>query len=171
MKKCWTILLALLLAGCSAEPTFETLGNTYDQTVSAPVQQILVELPDSAQVPALQSDGDTLYFCDDMTVSLQTLDGGDLNRTVRTVTGYEKDELQLMVSYAPEGKCYECVWTAAGEGQMQVGRARIIDDGSYHYAVSVMVPEKKAGQLQQTVQSVLDSFRVMEETQLPNTGS
>lgn len=171
MKKCWMILLAVFLTGCSAEPTFETLTDVCDLTVSAPAKQILMELPDSAQVPALQSEGGTLYFCDDMTVCVQTLEGGDLDRTVQALTGYDKDDLQLMASYAPEGKCYECVWTAAGEGQMQVGRARIIDDGSYHYAVTVLMPEETAGQLQSTVQQMLDSFRVLDAAALPNTGS
>lgn len=173
MKKCWMILcVALLLSGCGAEPTFETVADVDAAPVSAQAQQILLELPDSAQVPALQSEeAGTIYFCDEITVSVQTLAAGDLDRTLLSTTGYSKDALQLMQSYAPEGKCYECVWTSTGEGEMQVGRTRIIDDGSFHYVLTVMVPEGKAGALQEQVQPVLDSFRVVDADFDLNTGS
>lgn len=173
MKKCWMILgLALLLSGCGSQPTFETVADVYDQPVSAVPQQILLDLPTSAQVPTLQSeDAGTIYFCDDLNVSVQTLEGGDLDRTLQTATGYSKDSLCVMQSYAPEGKCYECAFITAGEGQLQVGRTRIIDDGSYHYVVTILVPEEKAGQLQEQVQPVLDSFRVVDADFSINTGS
>ena len=173
MKKCWMILcLALLLTGCNAEPTFETLGNVSAEPASSPAQQILLDLPENTQVPALQSDDSgKIYFCDGITVCVDTLAAGDLDRTLKETTGYGKESLQLFQSYVPEGKCYSCAWTSTGEGQMQVCRARIIDDGSFHYVMTVTVPETQAGQLQDQVQTIMDSFRVVDADAVLNTGS
>jgi len=162
VKKCWIIpVLALLLSGCGAEPTFETIPDVCAETASQPARQILVELPEDAQVPALQSEeGSTLYFCDDYTVTAYTLPAGNLDETLRTTTGYGKDTIRVMQSYAPEGDCFACAWTAAGEGEMLVGSARIIDDGSYHYVVTVLSPESRSGAAQKEINAVLDSFRL-----------
>ena len=172
--KIFLLILAMLLAltGCGAQPTFETLGDNHEQPVVAQAQKIWTQLPEDAQMQTLGSeDSGELYFCGDMTVSMQTLDGGDLDRTLRTATGFGKDQVCMMESYSPYGKCYECVWTAAGEGGMQVGRTRIIDDGNYHYTLSVMVPEESAGELQTDMRLILDSFSLVDSEYSINTGS
>ena len=44
MKKAGVLLVtAFLLVGCSAQPTFETIGDENIQTVSATMQQVLLE--------------------------------------------------------------------------------------------------------------------------------
>lgn len=157
------VLLALLLAGCGAEPTFETIGDLQVQTASAPAQQIFLDLPKNAKLETMGAQGqDKLYLCDGFTVSVQTLEAGDLDRTLRSATGYGKEELTLMQTGAADSKIYRCVWAAAGEGQTQVGKTCIVDDGSYHYVLTVMVPEEDAGRLNEQVQSVLDSFQVVD---------
>lgn len=160
MKKCWIIpVVALLLSGCQAKPTFETIPDVCTETVSQPAQQITVDLPQEAQVPALQSEeGSTLYFCEDYTVMAYTLPAGNMDETLRTATGYSKDALRTMQSYAPEGDCFVCAWTTAGEGEMLVGNARIIDDGSYHYVVTVLSPESRSGAAGKEIRAVLDSM-------------
>ena len=65
MKK--LILLAgvlLLLTGCAAEPTFETLSDEYVQPAIAQTHQMTLSLPEDASVLTVQSDGGDLYFCD-----------------------------------------------------------------------------------------------------------
>lgn len=164
MKKilCLAVLVTLL-TGCGAAPTLETIADEPLQTVSAPVQHILLDLPESAKLEAMGSDSeDKLYLCDGFTVSVQTMEAGDLDRTLRTATGYGKEDLTLMQTVTAQGKCYQCVWAAAGEGQTQVGKTCIVDDGSYHYVLTVMVPEADAGKLSQQVQSVMDSFQVVD---------
>jgi VCBS repeat-containing protein len=52
---------------------------------------------------------------------------------------------------------YESVWSAVGEGEDQVGRLVILDDGNYHYAVTVMAPAETAGELTKTWQKLLNS--------------
>lgn len=171
MKKILCLaLLVTLLTGCGASPALETIADEPVQSVSATAQQILLDLPSNAKLEAMGSETqDKLYLCDGFTVSVQTVEAGDLDRTLRTATGYGAEELTLMQTATAAGKCYRCVWAAAGEGQTQVGKTCVVDDGSYHYVLTVMVPEADAGKLAEQVQSVLDSFQVV-DAQL-STGS
>ena len=162
--------LAVLLTGCTSKPALETVADEPVQVVTAPVQQILLDLPENAKLEAMGSESqDKLYLCDGFTVNVQTVEAGDLDKTLRAATGYGKEDLTLMRTATAAGKCYRCVWAAAGEGQTQVGKTCIVDDGNYHYVLTVMVPEADAGKLFQQVQSVLDSFQVV-DAQL-STGS
>ena len=86
-------------------------------------------------------------MCDDYMLSMQTLAGGDLNRTLKQITGYDKTQLTVLQTRAGDAEKYSCVWTAAGEGGDQVGRAVILDDGNYHYCVTVMADAAAAGEL------------------------
>jgi hypothetical protein len=162
VKKLWIIgALALLLCGCGAQETFETVEDVWAAPTQPAMQHILLDLPADANAPALQSDtGDKLYLCDGFSVTVHVLQAGDMEKTLRTVTGYEKEDLQTALS---AGDRFHCVWTAAGEGQTQVGKTTVIDDGNYHYALTVMMPETAAGELQQQVQQIFNSFRLTQE--------
>ena len=164
MKKILCLVLLIpLLVGCGATPAMETIADTPDQAVSAPVQQILLDLPGSATLETADSQSqDKLYLCDGYTVAVQTMEAGDLDRTLRNATGYGREDLTLMQTADPAGQCYRCVWASAGEGQTQVGKTCIIDDGSYHYVLTVMMPEKSAGELSVQVQQLMDSFQVVD---------
>lgn len=131
-------LIALLLCGCGSEETLETVADEILQPVSAQMHQIYLELPSAAASPTVESGADRLYQCDTYDIWIQTLTGGDLEATVRTVSGYAQDNLTVIHTVRNGWDCYEFVWASAGEGGDQVGRAMILDDGSYHYCVSVL---------------------------------
>lgn len=155
----------LLLSGCTAQTDVETVTDVYAQPPQQP-QQILLELPQYSYVPVMEAgETDKMYLCDGYTVCVQTLEGGNLDRTLRQVTGYGRQQLQLQRI----GDRYQCVWSAAGEEQTQVGRSCIIDDGAYHYALTVMAPEAQAGALREEIQSIFQSFGV--RTERISTGS
>lgn len=162
MKKLIAVILfAILLVGCADQPVFETLGEVpVEGTIPQP-QEILVELPGELSQPVLQSeDTGKLYICEDYTMTLQTLEGGDLERTLRHCTGYEKEDLTVISTQLGDVRKYETAWTATGEGEPQIGRLAILDDGSYHYVLSVMAPSQEAGGLQESWQYLFDTFRV-----------
>ena len=163
MKKCWVLLaLALVLSGCGTQETFETLSDHYAQQASAVLYEVKVALPEEAAVPAMEAqDGSKLYLCDGYTVTVQTMEAGDLDRTVRNTTGYSKDSLTVMQTQKDGVKRYECVWSAAGEGEDAVGRAVIMDDGACHYVVSVMANYTQAGELSATWKHILDSVELI----------
>ena len=55
---------------------------------------------------------------------------------------------------------YEYVWSAAGECEEQMCRGIILDDGAFHYAVTVMADYSQAGEQQQTWQELLNSVTI-----------
>lgn len=163
MKKVWIVLiLVLVLTGCSAQETFETISDLLDVSVMAQMQQIEVALPEEAAAPSMESpDAGRIYLCDGYTVTVQTMDGGDLNRTLQQLTGYEKDQLTVMQTSRDGVRRYECVWYAAGEGGDQMCRAMVLDDGSFHYAVTAMAAADDAGDLAKTWQTIFDSVKLV----------
>ena len=150
------VFAALLLCGCGARETFETLADVYvpEEEIA---QKVGVSLPGEAVLETLYTDGGRLYLCDGYTVAVQTLPGGDLQRTVKEISGYEKDKIHLVETKQDTLTRYHMVWTCAGEGGDSVARAVIVDDGSYHYAVTVMAAAQNAGTLTDTMQEILNS--------------
>ncbi len=156
MKKCLIIVVVLLLlTGCAAQDVFETVSDVYAEESLQP-KQISLEVPDGT---AIAGSNGTLYLCDGYEVTVQTLSGGDLNTTFRFLTGFPLDSLTVMETAQTGMDRYECVWTSAGEGGDSVGRAVVLDDGSFHYCVTVMSASKNAGKLQESWQELLGSVR------------
>lgn len=159
MKKYMVIVLAcLLLSGCGAEETFETISDELVQPVSAEVREIIITLPPEAAMPASESEDGTLYMCDGYEITLQTLSAGNLDATVRSISGYGREDLTVMETSVGDIKKYELVWASAGETGDQIGKATILDDGSYHYAVSVMADADVAHSYEDIWRTMFDSF-------------
>ena len=159
MKK-WIAMIgvAVLLAGCGAKATFETVTDDDALPVSVVVRRIDLELPKEASQPVMKTDGgDTLYMCNGYTLTMQTLPGGDLDRTMRQITGYGKDQLHSVRTRIPMADRYDLVWSAAGEGGDQILRAAVLDDGQNHYAVTVSADAESAGDLQKNWNQLLGS--------------
>jgi hypothetical protein len=159
MKKlCFLLIFVLLLAGCQAAPTFETLDDVYaPQPQNAP-RRIELDLPKEAQIIA--GDSGKLYLCNGYDVTVETLSAGDLNSTVQLLTGFAPDALTMLQTATSDARRYECVWTAAGENGDTVGRAVVLDDGQYHYCVTVMSQADTAGELADVWQELLGSVRL-----------
>ena len=159
MKKvCCVLLLALFLSGCAGEKTLETVTDVYDTEVVAQMKQILITLPPDAAAETLNDrENEMIYLCDGYTVTVQTLPGGDMDKTFRELTGFSKDQLTVMQRQNGDCKRYDYVWSAAGEGEDLVARGTVLDDGNFHYAVTVSAPFSLAGDLSKTWQSILSS--------------
>lgn len=173
MKKLLIIpLLAMLLAGCGGEKTMETISDVQAAPVAATMQRVQLQLPPELSAPALQSqENGTLYLCDDYSVTVQTVDSGDLQKTVRNVTGMDMKDLQLQTTRKGDAKCYQWVWTTNGENGIQVGRGCVLDDGSYHYVLTAMADEAVAGQVQPAWREIFASFCLATEREDISTGS
>lgn len=149
-------MIMLLLTGCKEKMDFETMSDVYQQTAVA--RQILLTLPESAAMPVSTHTGGSLYICDGYSISVQTMDGGDLSRTLKAATGYTADKLQLLQQKQDGLTRYDCAWSCAGEGGDMVCRGVILDDGYYHYVLTVLMDAEKAGQLQAQVNALCASF-------------
>ena len=152
--------LMVLLCGCSPEQTFETVTDEMVLGASVQPRKILLTLPEETLLPAMETDQGMLYLCDGYDVSVQTLQSGDLDATVRQICGFGKDELTIMQTKAGDYNCYEFVWTAATDLGQQVGRAMILEDTDYHYALCAVAPEKNAEEYQQIWNGIFDSFGI-----------
>ena len=162
MKKgIWLLLIALLLTGCGTSEVMETVSDEHVQEVLAPVREILVELPDEAAVPAVEGDSGQIYLCRDYEITLQTLDGGDLNATIESLSGYERDKLTVISSEARGIKRYDFVWFTAGERGDRLGRAVILDDGNYHYTMTVLRDADTTENSQVVWRTVFESFSLL----------
>lgn len=165
MKKLWIVLslaLTLTLTGCSIEDTLETISDLYDVPVMAQMQQVELTLPKEAAVASMEDpEAGKIYLCDGYTLTVQTMEAGDLDGTLRKLTGYGRSQLSLMQTQRGDADRYECVWTGAGEGGDQMCRAMVLDDGSYHYAVTVMAAAEDAGDLAAIWQGIFDSVKLI----------
>lgn len=162
MKKWWICFcFSFLLTGCAAAETFETVGDELLSPAMAEVGDISLSLPEGASAQAMLTEsGDKLYFCDGYTATVQTVSRGDLDRTCRTLCGFGADSLDIVETSSGGWKRWDWVWTAVGEGGDTVGRAAVIDDGNYHYCVSVMSDTGAAGELEAEWTALFRSFSV-----------
>ena len=161
MKKCLCLLmLALVLTGCAAEETMETISDEIVVPVMAQPKEISVSLPGEAALPAMESDNGRIYLCQDYEIYIQTLEAGDLNATVRNLSGYEKDSLTVMETDQNGLDRYEFVWSSAGESGDRIGRAVILDDGSYHYTLTILRDEATTENSQIAWNDIFQSFGV-----------
>lgn len=139
MKKCFSLLLMmLLLTGCGAEETFETISDEILLPVMARPGNISVQLPGETALPVIENDNGRVYVCNDYEIVLQTLEAGDLEETMKTMSGHSRENLTVMETFFDGISRYEFVWASAGETGEQTGRGVILDDGNYHYCMSVL---------------------------------
>ena len=173
MKKLWALaLVALFLTGCGGEKSLETITDVQDTPVVSTTQQILVQLPPELSTPALQnSENGTLYMCEDYSLVIQTVESGDLARTIQNATGMKKEDLQIVQTQQGSAKRYQWVWTANGETGAQIGRGCVLDDGAYHYVITALVDEALAKEVQPVWKEIFASFRLTPEKEPINTGS
>ena len=159
MKKVSMILVfVMLLCGCSAAPTFETMGDDHVQSVMQEERGVLLTIPEEAAAVAVRGDAGTIYLCDGFEVTAQVLRAGDLSGTFRDLTGFESDGLTVMATAAIGWTRYECVWTSAGEQGDTVGRAVILDDGVYHYCLTLTADADDMSELQDVFQKIINSY-------------
>ena len=140
MKKiAMALLLTLVLSGCGAKETLETISDDIPlQPVLAQPAQISVRLPDNAVAPVLESDTEQVYLSEDYEISIETRASGDLGGTVTALTGFDPEQLTIMHTQPDGVDRYEFVWVSAGETGDRLGRAVVLDDGHYHYCMSVL---------------------------------
>ncbi len=163
MKKlCLAAVLVLMLTGCAEPESFETISDLYVEPQLQPAQQTSLLLGQESVNIEQEAGTDRIYLCDDFCVMVQTFSAGDLDATIRSITGYSKENLTVLEHRENGITNYECVWVSAGEGGDQVGRMLILDDGSHHYALSVMADADMAGELTPVWELLFDSFAIGE---------
>ena len=161
MKKYgWILILGLLLGACSGQETFETISDVAVVSVEPQQKRITAELPGELALPVMEKGSDRLYLSDDYEIAVQTMEGGDLERTLRAVSGHGSDEMTMMETSSHGMDRVEFVWAAAGEKGDRVGRGLILDDGSYHYCMTALWEADSPVTTQINWDQVFSSFSV-----------
>ena len=114
-KMLWIVLAALVLAGCSQAPAAETVTDVLEEPVMAQPRELHLELPGETVACAMESDSGRLYLGDGYEVMVQTLPGGDLDATIRSLTGFHREDITVLQSQS-DPKRWEFTWASAGEG-------------------------------------------------------
>jgi hypothetical protein len=157
MKKvCLLFVLMFLLTGCSFQ-TFEQVHDGEEVPAMAVPATVQINLPEDAASPTMQGESGTLYFCGDYDIGVEILPSGNLSSTLQSLTGFEKENLNLIQTVRGGAVCYEGVWSAVGEAGDMIGRVLVLDDGKYHYCVSVMANADNAGTYAEEWNKVLSS--------------
>ena len=163
MRKCVCLVLAaLLLSGCTSAQTVETVADELLQPVVNAQREIVLTVPEGASAEVMEAeDGGKLYFCDGYTMTVQTLSGGDLNRSLESLCGYGTDALTVMQTQDGAWKRQEWIWVSASEEGEQLGRGVLLDDGSYHYCLTVMAEATEAAVLEAEWDALFASFDIV----------
>lgn len=155
------VMMLVMLSGCGAVETFETVADEVAEPVMAQMEGIQLEVPEDAAVTVMgRQDGDVIYLCDGFSLAVQTLQAGDLHGTIQAVSGFDADQVTVIRTQTQDVDRYDWVWSAAGEGGDQLCRAAVLDDGAYHYTLTAMADAGAAGALEQQWDEIFGSFRL-----------
>ena len=133
------VLLGCFLAGCARQEVFETVDD--EMVVPAAITQVremTANVPDTAVAPVLESGDVQVYYGDGYEIILETMGSGDLDATIRSLSGYGREKLTVLETVQQDIARYDFVWACAGETGDRLGRAAVLDDGNYHYCMTVL---------------------------------
>ena len=146
-----------MLNGCSAE-TVEPLLDVYGSGNGMQPAQMRIELPNDTAVSVMKGDTGTLYYGDHYAVSVETYPSGNISNTLYQITGHDMEELTVLELADDMGNSYRCGWSAAGEEGEQVGQCVVIDDGCYHYCLTIVTDADYAAELRPVIDMILNSY-------------
>ncbi len=164
MRKIITLCLTvLLLSGCSPAKDIETVSDVLEEPKPDAVRQIQLSLPEEATAGIFHNgSGGTLYHCGDYIITVETFLAGDLEKTIKNTSGFGKNDLTVLSTVQKDLKRYDFAWASTGEGTQQISRAAVLDDGSWHYVLTVMAEAEEAGALEAEWNSLLASFTAVD---------
>ena len=154
------MLVCMLLGGCGAEETMETVADEWVEPVIVPAREIRVSLPEEL-APVTEDTTGSLYIASNYEIHIQTMSGGDLDETIRSISGHEREDLTVIETEPHGVHRYDLVWTAVGEGGDRIGRAVIVDDGEYHYTMTVLRDAGSVETDQIVWRTVFESFTLV----------
>lgn len=157
----WVILAMLFLCGCGESQTFETVMDVLEEQDTPVPKAISVILPAETSMPVMESDSGRAYICSDYEIYIQTQPGGDLGATMEAMSGFKEEDLTVITTAQGESQRYEFVWASAGEAGDLLGRGVILDDGNYHYTMSVLRNAQAAQESGAMWDSVFSSFKIV----------
>ncbi len=156
------LIMCVLLSGCR-EKVWETISDQIMEEPREPAQLVHFAVPSGASQTVLSDEqGNAVYFCNGYTICQIVRPAGNLRATICEMTGLDMDALTVMKTQIGDVICYDCAWTCAGENGQKVCRGEILDDGNYHYSLSVFSEDEDVSDYLDVWQSLFDSFSLEE---------
>ena len=152
--------MLLLLCGCAAEETYETVLDVWEAQPLPEAKTICVDLPGESAMPVMETDGGRVYVSSDYEIYVQTMPGGDIGATIEEMSGYPQEILTVLSTMQEDAMRYDFVWATAGEGGDFLGRGIILDDGNYHYTMTVLRDADTVQDSAVVWDAVFSSFRL-----------
>jgi hypothetical protein len=165
-KWAWLPLCALLLAGCAAEPTWETVNDTIEDaaTVAALGEepyQIIFSVPMDAVLETFsQSDTRTVYTQADgeYEIEAMVLPTASIDEVVAELTGFAPDAVQTIKTERFSMPEYRFVWYSSSDEGGYLCRASVLTDAEYSYALVFSAREETGTTYRDCMNEVMDSF-------------
>lgn len=146
----WMLCLGFCLGmwGCRSQENvvWETVSDNLESPVASvtPPYSMTFGVPEDAQlVEAFSGDSQQVYQQEEgkYEIVAQTLTADSLDSLLQELTGFSKDELDLVETTAFSMPRYDLAWCAADDEGQQVSRATILDDGVYYYVLCATARE------------------------------
>ena len=138
----------------------ETVNDDLMEPAAAIKREVVVDLPGEAAIPTMENENSRYYLCEDYEISMETFPAGDLNHTIEMLSGFDPEELTVVETEVNGINRYDFVWAAQGEEGEQLGRAAVLDDGNYHYTLTVLQDADKTEDTQIVWRTVFESFQL-----------
>jgi len=152
-----TLMLVAVLCGCNGE-LYEVVGDVSTIEPDITPQKVRFEVPKDENITVMNTDKGVLYLGENYDISLQICPSGNLDQTMRAVTGYSRKQLAITELSEKNVDRYVCAWSAVSDEGELVGRCTILDDGRFHYCLTVLVKADMAGELRNTVDAVFADY-------------
>lgn len=155
------IAMVGVLCGCAAEPVYETIADSWEQTApAASPGKMEVPLPEGAEMEVMEALGDSYYRVGNWELWTKVLTGGDVQKSFEALSALDVRGLTVLERDRGDLRCYETTWAVTSEEGGQVVRAGILDDGNYHYCICLSAPEDEAGDAGQVFSEVFQAVRI-----------
>lgn len=152
------LLFGVFLCGCRGGESFEVIADNVGELPVIEPAKVEVKIPEDGTLAVMSGSDWQCYEGENYQIILQTYPSGDLNQTLQNITGYNKDHLSVMEISGENIDKYLCAWSAVSEEGELVGRCTVLDDGVYHYCLSVLVDAEVSGEIRDTVDAVFATY-------------
>ena len=161
MKK-WIVgvmlLLSVTLCACSGAETFEVISDNVVEYPAPTPAKVQLKIPDDAALSVMNSSEGQSYEGDHYQIIVQTYPSGNLDQTLQLLTGYHKDQLKIMEISEENLSKYLCAWSSVSDEGELVGRCAVLDDGRYHYCLSVLVDAQMSGEIREDIDALFADY-------------
>ncbi|MBP3633136.1 MAG: hypothetical protein J6J43_00995 [Oscillospiraceae bacterium] len=163
MKKLITLsLVFLVLTGC-ARPVWETVSDTVPDVPVVAWQEKAynIELGLPQGVELLNSNAGWSLYTDEqgqLQIETGTFLAADLADAVKTISGYDEQELNILQTERFGLPEYQFAWVSASKEGSRVCRADLVMNGSDCYAVVCSTPEQAGNTFADEVRQTISTF-------------